>query len=133
MSMGISNKNAPEFSLISITDIVFLLTMFFILISTYVVPGGIKIKLPSSKVKDTEKALVSLSITSGGEFFINSEKVLGDSLEAKIIANPDIRKTNSFVIKADKDAPAWAIVKAFEVAYTHNLSTVLATNKPKNT
>ena len=59
----------------SMTDIVFLLLVFFMLTSTLVSPNALKLLLPNSKAKTLEKQTISVSITKEIDFYINDENV----------------------------------------------------------
>ena len=61
MGLRSRNKVNPNFSMSSMTDIVFLLLIFFMLTSTLVSPNALKLLLPNSKAKTLEKQTVSIS------------------------------------------------------------------------
>ena len=62
------NKISPNFNMSSMTDIVFLLLIFFMLTSTPVSPNALKLLLPNSKAKTLEKKNISISITKDIQF-----------------------------------------------------------------
>ena len=66
------------------TDIVFLLLIFFMLTSTLVSPNALKLLLPNSKAKTLEKQTISVSITKEIDFFVNEEKVIESNLENQL-------------------------------------------------
>ena len=68
------NKINPNFSMSSMTDIVFLLLIFFMLTSTLVTTNALEIILPSSSAQPLKKQSVSVSITEDLRYFVNNEK-----------------------------------------------------------
>lgn len=119
--------DSEGFSLVSMTDIVFLLAMFFIVLSTYVVTGGVKVSLPSAKARDIERAVTSVSITRDGRYFVDRDEVAGPELEKVLMAKEWVQKYKSFVIRADRDAPVQSLVFVLEIASRNQLKTSLAT------
>jgi len=122
-------KLDDNFSLISMGDIAFLLVLFFIALSTYVVTGGIKVSLPSSSTRDIERGIVSVSIDDKGNFFVNNNFVGRDSLEMALLSNKWVNEHKSFVIRADKKAPVEALVFVLDIAARNKLKTSVATVK----
>ena len=75
MNLRGRNKVNPNFNMSSMTDIVFLLLIFFMLTSTLVSPNALKLLLPSSKAKTLEKQTISISINKDIHFYINENRV----------------------------------------------------------
>ena len=69
MNLRRRNKVNPNFNMSSMTDIVFLLLIFFMLTSTLVSPNALKLLLPSSKSKILEKQTISVSINKDIHFY----------------------------------------------------------------
>lgn len=80
------NKISPEFSMSSMTDIVFLLLIFFMIASTLVSAEAIDLLLPKSSSKTTQSKSVSVSINKNLEYFVNRKKVSKGQLEREILA-----------------------------------------------
>ena len=78
------NKVSANFSMSSMTDIVFLLLIFFMLTSTLVSPNALKLLLPNSKARTLEKQTISVSITPAIEYYIEDQKVPFDQLELQL-------------------------------------------------
>ena len=68
MRLRANNKISPNFNMSSMTDIVFLLLIFFMLTSTLVSPNALKLLLPNSEAKTLEKQTISVSITKEIDF-----------------------------------------------------------------
>ena len=77
----IRNKVNPNFNMSSMTDIVFLLLIFFMLTSTLVSPNALKLLLPNSKAKTLEKQTISISINKDIHFYVNENRVDESNLE----------------------------------------------------
>ena len=84
MNLRGRNKVNPNFNMSSMTDIVFLLLIFFMLTSTLVSPNALKLLLPSSKAKTLEKQTISISINKDIHFYINENRVDENNLEQEI-------------------------------------------------
>ena len=76
MALKSRNKVSPNFNMSSMTDIVFLLLIFFMLTSTLVSPNALKLLLPNSKAKTLEKQTISISINKELDFYINENQVI---------------------------------------------------------
>ena len=84
MSLRSKNKVSANFSMSSMTDIVFLLLIFFMLTSTLVSPNALKLLLPNSKARTLEKQTISVSITPEIEYYIEDQKFPFDQLENQL-------------------------------------------------
>ena len=84
MALRSRNKVTPNFNMSSMTDIVFLLLIFFMLTSTLVSPNALKLLLPSSKAKTLEKQTISISITKDIQFYINENPVSENTIEQEL-------------------------------------------------
>ena len=80
------NKVTPEFNMSSMTDIVFLLLIFFMIASTLVSAEAIDLLLPKSSSKTTQSKSVSVSINKKLQYFVNRKKVSKGQLEREILA-----------------------------------------------
>ena len=69
------NKVTPDFNMSSMTDIVFLLLIFFMLASTLVTTNAIDILLPKASGKTENKKSVSVSITKNRNFYIDNKQI----------------------------------------------------------
>ncbi|MEE9189559.1 MAG: biopolymer transporter ExbD [Candidatus Neomarinimicrobiota bacterium] len=116
MKLKTENKLLDTFSFSSLTDIVMLLLIFFLLSSTFIIQPGIKVKLPLSDVSEaTNERSITLTLTKDGETYINNEKVSLDELPAKwnqlMILNPD----QAIIIRADRDVTIDHTVKVLDI------------------
>ena len=76
------NKVSPEFSMSSMTDIVFLLLVFFMLTSNS--PNALDLLLPKAKGKSTNTQNVSVSINKKLDYYIDSQKINPEFLETEL-------------------------------------------------
>jgi len=105
------------FSTISLTDIVLLLLIFFLLTSSFVVQPGIKVKLPkaaSGQQDDSNK--IFLTVTKREQIFLNQKQInrdqLGTELRKLLQKNPE----KLVVIRADKDLSLEATIRIVDIA-----------------
>lgn len=116
------------------TDLIFLLLVFFVLISTLIVPNvnALKLTLPNSETSDKIKNIkVSIAVTENGEYFLNNQPVQLENL-FPVLQNFLADKTNPVVIlHAQKTVPIDNVVKVMDVANKLKVKLVLATHPEK--
>ncbi len=126
MNLRGRNKVSAEFSMSSMTDIVFLLLVFFLLTSPAITPDALDLILPKAKGKSTNQQKASVSITKGGAFYINKERVSEYSIEKelkKILAGQD---KPTIILRAEEGVPIEDAVKVMDIANKNNFKIVLA-------
>jgi biopolymer transport protein ExbD len=84
MNLSSKNKINAGFSMASMTDLIFLLLVFFMLTSSFVTPSGEPVNLPSSKTSTIEVQKVSVTITKDLSYFVNEKKVTKATLEGEL-------------------------------------------------
>jgi len=127
MALKSRNKVSPNFNMSSMTDIVFLLLIFFMLTSTLVSPNALKLLLPNSKSKTLEKQTVSVSINKELEFYINENKTLEINLENELKSMLANEIDPAIILHADKTVAIELVVKVMDIAYRNKYKIVLAT------
>ncbi len=126
------NKVSAEFSMSSLTDIIFLLLIFFMLTSTLVSPNALNLKLPSSSSKTVAPASIPVSIEKNGTFYIDGKKVSSGSLERNI--KNRVRKEGgdpkniTITIVAEKTVPIEYVVRVMDIAMRLRVNAILATD-----
>ena len=128
MSLRSKNKVSSNFSMSSMTDIVFLLLIFFMLTSTLVSPNALKLLLPNRKARTLEKQTVSVSITPEIEYYIEDQKIPFEDLENQLIQLLSNEVEPAIVLHADKTVDIEFAVKVMDIAYRNKYKVVLATN-----
>jgi len=116
----------------SMTDIVFLLLIFFMLTSTLVTQNALELVLPQSSSKNTDTTSLSVSIEKKDKvinYYIDKEKVEFEKLEAKLIIKLRDLKDKGIVLNADKSVEIEHVVKVMEIAYNNKFKLVLATSQ----
>lgn len=130
MAIRSRNKVSPNFNMSSMTDIVFLLLIFFMLTSTLVSPNALKLLLPNSSSKTLAPQTVSVSVTQELEYYVDKEQVPFGNLEMKILEKMGGNPDNSIILHVDKTIAIEEAVKVMDIASRNRLKMVLAT-KPK--
>jgi biopolymer transport protein ExbD len=120
------NKVNPNFNMSSMTDIVFLLLIFFMLTSTLVTVSAIDILLPKAGGKTENKASVAVSITNKSLFFLDKTEVSEANLENEILKLVGADKAKTVVIRGDKDVPYKNVMKIIDIANRNKLKMILA-------
>ena len=126
MFLKSQNKINPNFSMSSMTDIVFLLLIFFMLTSTLVTTNALDIVLPSSSAQPLKKQTTSISITEDLRYFINNESVERIFLESKL-QEYMTRDESTIILRAAQNIPLQYVVEVMDLAYRNNYKIVLAT------
>ncbi|MAY82873.1 MAG: biopolymer transporter ExbD [Flavobacteriales bacterium] len=130
MAIRSRNKVSPNFNMSSMTDIVFLLLIFFMLTSTLVSPNALKLLLPNSSSKTLAPQTVSVSVTKELEYYVDKQKVPFAQLELMILDKMGNNPENSIILHVDKSIPVEEAVKVMDIASRNKFKMVLAT-KPK--
>lgn len=133
--MGIKKRNkvSAEFSMSSLTDIIFLLLIFFMLTSTLVAPNSLNLKLPGNsqkKVKNIQN-LDEVRIDGRGRYYMNDRSIT--LIEAKSqmqrLSSGKAPQSQSIIISPDKDAKVEAVVAIMDLALKYEINGVLAPEK----
>lgn len=124
------NKISPEFNMSSMTDIVFLLLIFFMLTSTLVTVNALDILLPKAQGKTENNKSVAVSITKKLDFYVDRKKVSENDLEQNLnnllanVENPTI------VLRAEEGVPIEKAVRIMDIANRNKYKIILAV-RPK--
>ena len=117
MKFEITNKPLSVFSYSSLTDIVLLLVIFFLLTSQFVIQTGVKVKLPGSQTNEqSEPTLLIVTITAENAFYIGSEQIGIGQLATKIQESLQQHNQNSLIIRADKTVQIDYVIKVIDAA-----------------
>ena len=117
----------------SLTDIIFLLLIFFMLTSTVVAPNALNMKLPgssNSKVTSTNR-MDDVSIRKSGNFYLNGSRISESQLEKKLrsLARANGKKQLDITISPAKGVPVEHVVVVMDIARRLNINAILATEK----
>jgi len=117
MKFETSNKPLSIFSFSSLTDIVMLLLIFFLLTSQFVIQTGVKVKLPGAKNNEQlAPAKLVISISKNERIFFGNKEISLDELAGKISQVVSDFKESNLVIHSDKDAKLDIIIKVIDAA-----------------
>lgn len=125
------NKVTPEFNMSSMTDIVFLLLIFFMLASTLVTTSAIDILLPKASGKTQNKKSVSVSIKKDLTYYIDQKRVGESVLESQLVNALSSEESPTIVLRAEKSVPVDNVVKVMDIANRNKFKVILAV-KPNN-
>ena len=128
MALRSRNKVTPNVYMSSMTDIVFLLLIFFMLTSTLVSPNALKLLLPNSKSKTLEKQTISISIDKNINFYIDENQIDINELETRLINILSSEQEPAIILHSDKSVEIEHVVKVMGIAYRNNFRIVLATD-----
>lgn len=118
------------FSQSSLTDIVLLLLIFFLLTSSFVTNFGIKVNIPkaeSGTVADNQ--YISVAITKDGQFYVEGELTATGLLAGAIRNARNTKPEGTIVLRADKDATVDDAVRVLNIGKALNLKLVMATEQ----
>ncbi len=121
------NKVTPEFNMSSMTDIVFLLLIFFMIASTLVSAEAIDLLLPKSSSKTTQSKSVTVSITKNKEYYVNRKKVTKSRLEREILNKVGKSKVGkSITLRVEETVPMKDAVFVMDIANRNRIKSTLA-------
>ena len=127
MNLKGRNKITPEFSMSSMTDIVFLLLIFFMIASTLAKQlNTIDVKLPQAKGKTENRSTVAVTIDRSGAFFIDDKKVAKARLQPSLIAQLTQAANKSIVLRAAENVAIEEVVYVMNIANQNGIKIVLA-------
>jgi len=134
MGLKSGNRVSAEFSMSSMTDLVFLLLIFFIIVSTLVTPFAVKMDVPSnsSEISQKERKRVSIDITAADQFRVNGSLTAYEQLEAKIagLLGPEGENiSRNVLLSVEKDVPAGETVKVIVMARKNGWGIAVAGTK----
>lgn len=127
MAIKSKNKVSTNFSMSSMTDIVFLLLIFFVITSTLISPNALKLLLPKSSSKTLSKQTISVSITKELEYYVNQDKVQFENIEAILKQQLAGEEDPGVILHAEKSVPIEEAVKVMDIANRNKYKLVLAT------
>nr|WP_321356589.1 biopolymer transporter ExbD [uncultured Draconibacterium sp.] len=133
MALKKRNKVNAAFSMSSMTDIVFLLLIFFMVTSTLIAPNALKLLLPQSNNQTAAKPITTISITSDLKYYINDD----NKLQSVKFGDIEPFLTNKFgsgnddifiSLHADQSVPVNEVVKIMNIARRNKYKMILATS-----
>lgn len=126
MNLRGRNKVTPEFNMSSMTDIVFLLLIFFMIASTLVTTNAIDILLPTANGKTENKKAVAVSIKKDLSYYIDQARVGESVLESELISILSQKEEPTIILRAEKSVPVEHVVKVMDIANRNKFKVILA-------
>ena len=123
MAIKTRNKIGVSFNSSSMSDLVFLLLIFFMLTSTLVAPNAIKLLLPSSSSKTMAKQTVTVYINDRFQYFVDETLVSDDDLAGSISAKIAGETDATVVLRSDKTVPVQYVVNVIDAVNDINNAT----------
>ncbi len=120
------NKVTPEFNMSSMTDIVFLLLIFFMIASTLAKTNAIDIVLPNGKGKSENSKSIAVSIKRNLTYYIDQKRVRISVLENELLAALSNQDKPIIVLRAEKSVPVENVVKVMDIANRNKFKVILA-------
>ncbi len=131
MTFTTSRKRIVSYAAISLTDIILLLLIYFLLSSSFIVQPGIKVTLPRAAAGEVDKAdKIYLTVTKSEQLFLNGEIVSRSELGARLTALLKIAADKTVIIRADKDLTLEATVQVIDIAKMAGAQKFLIATEP---
>jgi len=122
------NKVSPDFSMSSMTDIVFLLLIFFMLTAS--TPNALDLLLPKAKGKSTNTQNVSISIKKNKNYYVDNKQVDEKNIESKIRSLLKDKENPTVLLRVEESVPIEKAVLVMDIANRNKFKVILAV-RPK--
>jgi len=126
MALKRRTKISAAFSMSSMTDIVFLLLIFFMITSTMVHPNAIKLLIPK---KATKKVLVekylNVRVTASGRYYVDGKREAAESVEAGLMAAFNRNDRTIVKLRTDKNAATGDVARVLDIAESNGIKVIL--------
>ncbi|WP_040480596.1 ExbD/TolR family protein [Mariniradius saccharolyticus] len=126
--MGLQSKHKVDasFSMSSMTDIIFLLLIFFMLTSSFITPSGLPVNLPSSETSDIVMQEVTVTVTKDLRFSVNDKVVTREEIKGELTSLLQDKK-GQVVLHIDKSVPVEYLVEIGGIAASLEANVSIAT------
>lgn len=123
MAIKSRNKRKIDFNSSSMSDLVFLLLIFFMLTSTLVAPNAIKMLLPSSNSKTMSKQTITVYVNDKNKYFVGEKPINEVNLHSEIQAALGSEVDATVVIRSDKSVAVQYVVNIIDAVNEINNQT----------
>ncbi len=127
MALRTSNKVNLQFSMSSMTDIIFLLLIFFMITSTLIAPNALKLLLPQSNNQTRANAITTVSITRDLQFYVETQPVAIGEMEQVLLQKLAGQEDPTISLHVDRSVPMQEVVKVMNIAKDNRFKLILAT------
>ncbi|WP_430613607.1 ExbD/TolR family protein [Flavobacterium sp. JP2137] len=129
MAIKRNKRFQAEVATSSLSDIMFFLLLFFLIISTLANPNVIKMTLPKAESNEkTNKQLISLSVTEDKKFYLDKQEVAFDELEATLLTKIGPEQDQTVVVRIPYNLQVQDLVDVLQIGVRNNLKFVIATS-----
>ncbi|MCK5442074.1 MAG: biopolymer transporter ExbD [Maribacter sp.] len=118
------NKVSPDFSMSSMTDIVFLLLIFFMLTANS--PNALDLLLPKARGKSTNTQNVSVSINKNLQYFVDNKRINGEYIEIELKKALEGKEKPTIILRAEESVAIKEAVNVMDIANRNNYKVILA-------
>lgn len=126
MAFESKHKVDTSFSMSGMTDVIFLLLIFFMLTSSFITPSGLPVNLPSAKKSKIVMQKVSVTITGDLKYYINNRRVARTRIEQEL--RRELNGDDAMVtLHIDKEVPTEYLVEVAGIAASLNAKVSIAT------
>ncbi len=128
MELKRRNRISAEFSMASMTDIIFLLLIFFMITSSAIAQSSIEVQLPEASTQNTSaQDPTTVTITESGAYYVNDQVIKKEELELLLVNSLNGQANPTFTIRADQNTKHGDVVFAMEIAEKHKFNLAIAT------
>ncbi len=136
MALKRKHRLTPEFSMASMTDVIFLMLIFFVITSTMVQPNSVKVNLPQHSAQAAEKPLTRIIIDKELNYYVaygtqSEQPVSRDSLNLYLSQQTALDTTAYVALYADEEVPYSKVMDILNLANENKYKIVLAAKKPE--
>jgi len=130
MAIRKNRRFHPEIPTSSLSDIMFFLFLFFLIISTLANPNVIKLTLPKAQTNETtNKDHISISVTEDKKYYLNKEEIPFDQLEQALYDKTTAANDKTVVVRVPADNKVQDLVDLMQMGVKLKLNFVIATSK----
>lgn len=131
MKINRQHREGAEVSTDSLSDIMFFLLIFFLILSTLVNPSVIKINLPSSKAnQQIDTKPIALVVTKDLQYFLNNKPVDVMNLESELVTAMSQMKDPTVILRVDNALTVQDLVNVMQIGAKLKVKMVLGTKPP---
>jgi biopolymer transport protein ExbD len=128
MAIKRNRRFHAEVATSALSDIMFFLLLFFLIISTLANPNVIKVPLPESKGNEkTNKAHVTLTVTKEKKYYVDKKEVAFDQIESVLLAETTKLKDNTVIVRIPFDMQVQDLVDLLQIGMENKLKVIIAT------
>ncbi|MEY3237732.1 MAG: hypothetical protein RI883_1833 [Bacteroidota bacterium] len=132
MAIKRRNRFHAEVATSALSDIMFFLLLFFLIISTLANPNVIKVPLPKSDANEkTQKAHITLTVTQDKKYFVDKKEVAFNDIEGLLITETKKIGDNTVIVRIPFDLQVQDLVDLLQIGMKNDLKVIIATEATK--